>query len=108
MMAMALPISVLIAVVCGVAGLILSYYTDIATGDIFPMRLRGDSYFDLLDEWIDAGLELGDYPPRDEKIIRRSMTESLTENPAFEKLAGNVRFQELEERLRRNETKWEE
>lgn len=86
----------------------LEKYTDIATGDIFPMRLRGDSYFDLLDEWIDAGLELGDYPPRDEKIIRRSMTESLTENPAFEKLAGNVRFQELEERLRRNEIKWEE
>ena len=78
-------------------------YTDLATGEIYPLRLHGDAYFDLLDAWIDSALELGDYPPRDELLIRRSMTQALTENPAFAPLADDPRFQIMAERLKRNE-----
>ena len=69
-------------------------YTDLATGEIYPLRLHGDAYFDLLDAWFDSALELGDYPPRDELLIRRSMTQALTGNPAFDSLADDPRFQD--------------
>lgn len=81
----------------------LEKYTDIAVGEIYPLRLHGDAYFDLLDEWFDSTLELGDYPPRDELLIRRSMTQALTENPAFTPLADDPRFQIMAERLKQNE-----
>ena len=81
----------------------LEKYTDLAVGEIYPLRLHGDAYFDLLDAWIDSALELGDYPPRDELLIRRSMTQALTENPAFAPLADDPRFQIMAERLKRNE-----
>ena len=78
-------------------------YTDLATGEIYPLRLHGDAYFDLLDAWFDSALELGDYPPRDELLIRRSMTQALTGNPAFDSLADDPRFQVMTERLKFNE-----
>lgn len=78
-------------------------YTDLATGEIYPLRLHGDAYFDLLDAWFDSALELGDYPPRDELLIRRSMTQALTGNPAFDSLADDPRFQVMTERLKLNE-----
>lgn len=78
-------------------------YTDLATGEIYPLRLHGDAYFDLLDAWFDSALELGDYPPRDELLIRRSMTQALTGNPAFDSLADDPRFQVMAERLKLNE-----
>ena len=81
----------------------LEKYTDLAAGAIYPLRLHGDAYFDLLDEWIDSELDLGDYPPRDELLIRRSMTQALTENPAFASLAEEPRFQAMAERLKQNE-----
>ena len=81
----------------------LEKYTDLAAGDIYPLRLHGDAYFDLLDEWFDSALDLGDYPPRDEAIICRSMTQALTENPAFVSLAAEPRFQNMVERLKQNE-----
>lgn len=81
----------------------LEKYTDLVAGDIYPLRLHGDAYFDLLDEWFDSALDLGDYPPRDEAIIRRSMTQALTENPAFVSLAAEPRFQNMVERLKQNE-----
>lgn len=59
--------------------------------------------FDLLDAWFDSALELGDYPPRDELLIRRSMTQALTGNPAFDSLADDPRFQVMTERLKLNE-----
>ena len=81
----------------------LEKYTDLAVGEIYPLRLHGDAYFDLLDAWIDSALELGDYPPRDELLIRRSMTQALTGNPAFDSLADDPRFQVMAERLKLNE-----
>lgn len=32
---------------------ILEKYTELVTGDIYPLKLKADSYFDLLDEWIE-------------------------------------------------------
>ncbi len=82
---------------------ILTQYTDLAVSDIYPLRLHGDKFFNLLDEWFDSELMLGAFPPRDETLIRHSMTQALSENPVFLPLGENPRFQEMVYRLRENE-----
>ncbi|MDO4260545.1 MAG: helix-turn-helix transcriptional regulator [Eubacteriales bacterium] len=82
---------------------ILTQYTDLAVSDIYPLRLHGDKFFYLLDEWFDGELMLGSFPPRNETLIRHSMTQALSENPAFLPLAENPRFQAMVNRLRANE-----
>lgn len=82
---------------------ILTQYTDLAVIDIYPLRLHGDNFFNLLDEWFDSGHVLGSFPPRDETLIRRSMTQAISENPAFLPLAEEPQFQVMVDRLRANE-----
>src|SRR5699024_11178707 len=82
---------------------ILTQYTDLAVSDIYPLRLHGDKFFNLLDEWFDSELMLGAFPPSDETLIRHSMTQALSENPVFLPLGENPRFQEMVYRLRENE-----
>lgn len=78
---------------------ILEKYTELVTGDIYPLNLKGDHYFDLLDDWIDT-LDLGSALPRDEKIVRQSMVDSIVNNPAFTALADDCRFQRVTEKLK--------
>lgn len=82
---------------------ILEKYTNLATGDIYPLQLHGDSFFDLLDEWFQEVPMLGTYPLREESVIRHSMTQALEENPAFANFEKDHRFQEMVSRLKRNE-----
>src|SRR5699024_10282523 len=83
---------------------VLKAYAELAGGDIYPLRLKGDWYFDLLDDWVEQELALGDYPPRSETVIRHSMTQAVAENPVFQSLADEPRFRNIVERLKRNET----
>lgn len=78
----------------------LQSYGDLVTGDIYPLDIKGDDFFDLLDSWLD-GLTLGTAPPRDERTIRQSMLEAL-DHPAFATLAENRRFAEIRNKLKEN------
>lgn len=78
-------------------------HTELAVSDIYPLHLHGDKFFNLLDEWLEGELVLGSFPPRDETLIRHSITQALSENPAFLPLANNPRFQAMVDRLRANE-----
>ena len=59
--------------------------------------LHGDSYFQLLDAWIDR-LPLGNMPPRDKRFIRNSLSEAL-ERPAFQNIREKEEFQNILHRL---------
>ena len=48
-------------------------------------------------------ITLGRDLPRDEALVRKSMTQALTAHPAFAPLADHFRFQALVGRLRANE-----
>ena len=61
----------------------LEQYTALAAGPIFPIRLHGDEFFNQLEGWLDQALELGDYPPREESVIKQSLVRSVTEAPDF-------------------------
>lgn len=78
---------------------ILEEYAELVTGDIYPLKLRGDDYFNLLGEWIET-LDLGDSLPRDDKIICQSMVDGVVRNPAFTVLSDEPQFQRIVERLK--------
>lgn len=82
---------------------VLERYAELAGADIYPLHLRGDDYFDLLDEWLDENLSLGEDLPRDESVIRRSMMQAVSENPAFAELKEEPRFRRIIGRLARQE-----
>ena len=79
----------------------LSQYTDIVTGEIYPLRLHGDDYFDLMEGWLNK-LDLGTDLPRDEKTVKKSMVNALADNPAFSIFKDEQRFLNLVDRLKRN------
>mgnify|MGYP000100927112 CR=1 FL=1 len=79
----------------------LTRYTDICCNLELPMRIRGDHFFDHIDNTLDK-LALGSDAPREERLIRESMICALVENPAFAQLAELPEFQYLLKRLERN------
>ncbi len=60
----------------------------------FSYELRGDDYFDMLDPWL-FGLHLGAHPPRSKSVIRESMVQTVTENPAFSPLRETARYRDI-------------
>lgn len=82
---------------------VLERYAELAGADIYPLHLRGDEFFDLLDEWLEENLSLGEDLPRDESVIRRSMMQAVSENPVFAELKEEPRFRRITGRLARQE-----
>lgn len=80
---------------------ILEEYADLVTGDIYPLQLKGDAYFDLIDRWIEE-FDLGNALPRSEKVIRKGMANGVISNPAFIGLANDNRYKRVVEKLTRN------
>lgn len=77
---------------------ILENYAELVTGEIYPLKIKGDDYFNLLEEWIET-LDLGDSFPRDDKIISQSMVDGVVRNPAFTSFSDEPQFQRIVERL---------
>lgn len=80
---------------------ILEEYAKLVTGDIYPLQLKGDDYFNLIEAWFET-LDLGTALPRDEKIVRQSMVDSVIKNPVFNTLTDERRFMRIAETLKNN------
>jgi len=78
----------------------LSKYADICTSNFFPLTLHGDDFFDCIDEWFDD-FDLGAKPPRDEKVIKDSMTQGIISNPAFSPLREDPKYKNIIETMKR-------
>lgn len=63
-----------------------------------PLKFHGNDLFDSLDDLF-ASLDLGSQPPRSDEVILQSIKEAVLNNPAFEGLHEEVRYQELAARL---------
>lgn len=79
---------------------LLQQYVDLATADIYPIVFSGDLFFDKVNDWF-RSLDLGVKPPQSEAVIRDSMVDGLTKNPAFNRLAENYRFRNLVSKLKK-------
>lgn len=82
----------------------LEQYTELVVTVDWPLKMHGDVYFDTLDDWLENRMILGEDMPRDGKLVRRSMVEAVTENPAFAALHGETAFQRIVEKLRKCDT----
>ena len=61
----------------------------------FPLELHGDAFFDKATDWLEDVNYLGTSLPREEALIKKSMLESVSANPAFAALANEPRFKRI-------------
>ena len=80
--------------------LALERYVDLATSrNTYPLQLKGDEYFDSLDELF-AKLDLGTAMPRNEDVVVQDIKKAVLDNPEFAALQSDSRFHRLAARLR--------
>lgn len=79
----------------------LKKYVDICTKDFFPCTLHGDDFFNAIDSWL-VEFDLAQDIPRDEKIIKKSMLESVAANPVFAALTEYPGYKSIIETLKSN------
>ncbi len=65
---------------------------------LFPLKLHGSSFFDMLESYFDS-LDLGTSPPRSDEVIKQSAKDAVLKNPGFEPLKNEPRFLQLSEKL---------
>ena len=66
-------------------------YTQVCLSMKFPLTLRGDAFFDAIDDWF-KDFDLGNHAPRSEKVIKDSMLIGLTQQPAFATYQNDTRY----------------
>lgn len=64
----------------------------------FPVSLKGNHYFDKIDDWL-AELPFGNQTPKNTMVIQEETKEVLLENPIFDQLRENPRFVAIRERI---------
>jgi hypothetical protein len=79
---------------------LLEKYAEYATGDV-TVRVKGDSFFNLIDNWLDE-CDLENAMPPHEKIIKQGLVDAVIKNPGFTTLKDNPRFQSVVKRLEKN------
>ncbi len=80
---------------------LLQSYTQLVTGDIYPLKLQGNDFFDAINKWFED-LDLGTALPRSEEVVKRSMWEAVSRNPAYAPLHQESRFQAMLKQLEHN------
>ena len=81
----------------------LETYTEIATGDIYPLKLfKNDDFFTLIDDSVQQATFGVTELPRDEKSIKQGMASEVIENLAYAALFEEPRFKRLVEKLKHN------
>jgi len=78
---------------------LLEQYTGIVCGDI-SHRLKGDSFFNAIDGWLDETGTETPIPPHE--VIKQSLVDAVVSNPALTALKDDLRFQRIVKRLEGN------
>lgn len=58
----------------------------------FPLQFHGDEFFDKLETWMEETNVTGTSLPREETLLKKSLVEGVSANPAFAPLADDARF----------------
>jgi transcriptional regulator with XRE-family HTH domain len=75
----------------------LKNYSCVCTTSLLPFKVKGDSFFDSVDDWFkDYYVEA----PRDEKTIKESILQSVAENPAFTFLRDEPKYKSIVDKLK--------
>ncbi len=82
----------------GALNMVQKYVELCCSPGLFPLKLKGNEFFDHLDDYM-SSLDITTEPPRNEKVIKQSMKDAIVNNPFFEPLQSDERFLALVERL---------
>ena len=78
--------------------MIEKYVRLLSAPGLFPLKLHGNAFFDLLDNFWDT-LDLGVFPPRSDEVVLQSAKDAILINPVFEPLKSDPRFNQLIKKL---------
>lgn len=79
----------------------LQKYAHVCTNKFFPFSLHGDFFFDEIDGWLND-FDLGTDAPRDERVIKENMLQSVQSNPAFKSLTEQAQYKSIIDTLQSN------
>lgn len=78
----------------------LKDYTKIVTSNIYPLELKGDKFFTMIEDWL-QDFPIGRSAPRDGREIRKSMYQALADNPLFSGLKDRDDYQFILNKLKK-------
>lgn len=70
---------------------LIQKYTDVCIKYIYNFELRGDEFFDKIENWLKE-LDLGVNTPRSHQLIKQSVISAIKDNPAFVGLKNEYKF----------------
>ena len=70
---------------------LIQKYTDVCIKNIYNFKLRGDEFFDKIENWLKE-LDLGVNTPRSHELIKQSVISGVKDNPIFSDLKDDYRF----------------
>ncbi|MDR2888477.1 MAG: helix-turn-helix domain-containing protein [Lachnospiraceae bacterium] len=76
----------------------LTSYADLCIGAFFPFKLKGDDFLTGIDRWLDS-CEIGAALPRDERLVKLGMLQSLSMLPGLAILENEPQFKIIVKRL---------
>ena len=76
----------------------LGKYVDVCIHGFFPFAVRGDSFFDRIDDWLNKNIKNKPLP-RNETVVKESMLNDVLLDPAFENLHDTPAFTQLIQKL---------
>ncbi|MDR2547737.1 MAG: helix-turn-helix transcriptional regulator [Lachnospiraceae bacterium] len=79
----------------------LELYTDLCLTFTFPLKIKGDSFFSAVDNWLESS-ELGSTIPYNEKMLKQRMIESMLALPSLSVLHDQPRYLALLQKLHDN------
>lgn len=77
---------------------ILSEYAELTSSMNIPIIVSHSEFFEHTEEWFEE-FGLGSSPPRDEKIIRESILQSVKDDPMYTPLHDNPRYKAIVEQI---------
>ena len=78
----------------------LDRYVDTVGGLKYPLKLKGNGYFNQVDEWLEENITIGSNLPLDEKTVKINFLMAIEENPAFIPLREEEQYKKLVKKLK--------
>ncbi|MGI6106241.1 MAG: helix-turn-helix domain-containing protein [Raoultibacter sp.] len=79
---------------------ILESYARVLGDSKITLTLHGDTYFDLVDSWLED-LDIGTQLPRNKELVKNDLIAMVDEHPGFAILHDDKRFQAIHAKLER-------
>lgn len=79
----------------------LEQYVDIVCGFEYPLKLKGNEFFNQVDEWLEDNISIGTSSPLDEITNKKNFISMIAENPAFIELREDEKYKLLINKIKR-------